>query len=60
MTLALLKLRFMRLVIFFIAWQAAGEKDGKEGKEKRVLEESLELLNELNTEIDSIEQEEKL
>jgi len=60
MSIATLKLRFMRLVIFFIAWQTTDKKDRKEDKEKRILQESLELLDEINTEIDCNEQEEKL
>lgn len=59
MSITTLKLRFMRLVIFFIAWQTTHKKNRKEDKEKRLLQESLELLDELNTEIESIEQEEK-
>jgi len=47
----------MRLVIFFIAWQTTDKKDRKEDKEKRLLEESLELLDEFNCEIECIERE---
>jgi len=60
MSVTTLKLRFMRLVIFFIAWQITDKKDRKEDKEKRLLEESLELLDELNCEIECSEREEKL
>ena len=59
MSIATLKLRFMRLVIFFIAWQTTDKKDRKEDKEKRILQESLELLDEINTEIDMHLEEDK-
>jgi len=49
----------MRLLVFFIAWQTTDKKDRKEDKEKRILQESLGLLDELNNEIDYFEKEEK-
>ena len=58
MSITMLKLRLMRLIIFFIAWQTTNKKNRKEDK-KRILQESLELLDKVNVEIDCIDQEEK-
>lgn len=61
MSIIKIKLRFMRLVIFFVVSQIATEKTEKEKKEdrKQILYESFEILNGINSEIECIEQEEK-
>ena len=62
MSIIKLRLKFMRLVIFFIVSQISDKKNKKEEKEdkKQILQESFEILNGLNSEIECIEQEEKL
>jgi len=62
MSIIKLKLRFMRLVIFFVVSQIANKKTEKEKEEdrKQILQESFEILSRINSEIECIEQEEKL
>lgn len=62
MSIVKLKLMFMRLVIFFIVSQISDKKEQKEKKEdkKQILQESFKILNGINSEIEMIEQEEKL
>ncbi len=62
MSIVKLKLRFMRLVVFFIVSRIADKKNKEQEKEdrKQILHESFEILNRINSEIECIEQEEKL
>lgn len=62
MSIIKLKLRFMRLVVFFMVSQIADKKNKEQEKEdkKQILHESFEILNRINNEIQCIEQEEKL
>jgi hypothetical protein len=54
--ITLIKLRVMRLAVFYIVWQVTGKKDGDEAK-KRLLEESYEVLEDLGFAIKEEKQE---
>ena len=62
MLITKLKLRFMRLIVFFIVSQISDRKSKEQKKEdrKQILHESFEILNRINNEIECIEREEKL